>query len=67
VATYTSTLLRSREEKDMVKEEVYAERDRIISIIKNEMHKMQTPELQCYCDRCQDLTNLIITILKEKR
>ena len=51
----------------MIKEEIYGERDRIISIIKNEMHKMQTPGMSCYCDRCQDFANLIIAILKEKR
>ena len=67
MASYINALLRSREDKEVISDAVYGERDRIISIIKKEMHQMRTPGITCYCDRCQDFTNLIIAILKEKR
>lgn len=63
----TSILFQTREQKQMTTEAIYQERDRIISIIKKEMHQLQTSGITCYCDRCQDFTNLIIAILKEKR
>lgn len=63
MATYINTLTKIREEKEIISQET----NRIISIIRNKMHKMQTPGIHCYCDRCQDLSSLIITILKEKR